>query len=100
MPVFAKDENTEEVPRRLSAVLFVAPKDVNTPLEPHVLPGEMRQYISGVKVGQLRGGMARKWRRREGTLNTQERELEEEEIRERRLVTQDDVVRHLAGVYA
>jgi len=90
----------EDVARRLSAVLFVAPKDVNTPLEPHVLPGEVRQYVSGVKVGQLRGNMARKWKRREGTLNSQERELEEEEIRERRLVTQDDVVRQLAGVYA
>lgn len=43
------------VPRRTSAVLFIAPKDVETPLEPVVREGEARQYISGVKVGQLRG---------------------------------------------
>ena len=57
------------VPRRTSAVLFVGPKDTETPLEPVVLEGEERRYVSGVKVGQLRGGMARKWRHREGTLS-------------------------------
>jgi len=81
------------IPRRTSAVLFIAPKDVGTPLEPVVKSGEARQYISGVKVGQLRGGMARKWRHREGTLNAADRELEEEEIRTTKMATQDDVVR-------
>jgi hypothetical protein len=36
--------------------------------------------------------MARKWRHREGTLNAADRQLEEEEIRTTKLVTQDDVV--------
>ena len=36
--------------------------------------------------------MARKWRHREGTLNATDRQLEEEEIRTTKLVTQDDVV--------
>ena len=80
------------VPRRTSAVLFVAPKDVNTPLEPVVREGELRQYISGVKVGQLRGKLARKWRWREGTLNESDKQLEEEEIRVTHMASQDDVV--------
>jgi len=80
------------VPRRTSAVLFVAPKDVSTPLEPVVMEGETRQFISGIKVGQLRGDIARKWRHREGTLNAEDKLLEEREIRVEQLVTQDDVV--------
>ena len=86
------------VPRRTSAVLFIAPKDVGTPLEPVVRDGEVREYISGVKVGQLRGGMARKWRHREGTLSAEDRALEEEEIRVTKILTQDDVVRRTAAV--
>ena len=54
------------VPRRISAVLFVAPKEVSTALEPVVLEGEKQRYVSGIKVGQLRGSMARKWGKREG----------------------------------
>mmetsp|Transcript_78257 Transcript_78257/g.117719 ORF Transcript_78257/g.117719 Transcript_78257/m.117719 type:complete len:173 (+) Transcript_78257:71-589(+) len=80
------------VPRRTSAVFFVAPKSVETPLEPVVRDGEVRQYVSGVKVGQLRGSMARKWRHREGTLSAEDRQLEEEEIRATRMLSQDDVV--------
>jgi isopenicillin N synthase-like dioxygenase len=86
-------------PRRTTAVLFVAPKNVNTPLEPVVLYGETRQYISGVKVGQLRNDMARKWRYREGTLSPEDKMLEEEEIRAKNLFTQDDVVqRNVAAI--
>ena len=80
-------------PQRTSVVLFCAPKQVHTPLEP-VLKycNEERQYISGLCVGQLRGNMARKWRQRERTLNDVDRILEEEEIRVTQMKTQDDVV--------
>jgi len=88
------NENEEkDLRRRMSAVLFVAPKSVETLLEPVVLPGEERQYISGIKVGQLRGNMARKWRHREGTLSEEDKMLEEEEIRATSMKTQDDVVK-------
>lgn len=80
------------VPRRTSAVFSVAPKSAETPLEPVVRDGEERQYVSGVKVGQLRGSMARKWRHHEGTLSAEDRQLEEHEIRATRMVSQDDVV--------
>lgn len=80
------------VPRRTSAVLFVAPKMAETALEPVVQEGEQRKYISGIQVGMLRGSMARKWRHREGTLNAEDKILEEEEILATRMKTQDDVV--------
>ncbi|KAL1510951.1 hypothetical protein AB1Y20_005778 [Prymnesium parvum] len=37
-------------PRRVSAVLFAAPQDIQQPLEPVVLEGEPRRYISGVSA--------------------------------------------------
>lgn len=77
---------------RTSAVLFCAPKKVETPLEPVVRPGEVQEYIGGIKVGQLRGKMARKWRYREGTLSDHDRILEEEEVRMTNMTTQDHVV--------
>lgn len=75
------DESQIDTGRRTSMVLFCAPKKVETNLEPVVLPGEEAQYIGGIKVGQLRGKMARKWRNREGTLSEEDKILEEEEIR-------------------
>jgi len=42
------------VPRRTSAVLFIAPKEKESPLEPMIQEGEARRYISGAKVGLLR----------------------------------------------
>lgn len=87
------DNNAEEDVRRTSMVLFCAPKQHDTTLEPVVWPGETQQYMSGIQVGQLRGNMARKWKHREGTLNEQEKILEEEEIRATNLKTQDDVVK-------
>lgn len=86
------------VPRRTSAVLFVAPKDVGTPLEPIVRAGEQRKYISGIKVGMLRGNMGRKWRHREGTLSAEDRVLEEREILASSMKTQDDVVERTVSV--
>lgn len=83
---------------RTSAVLFCAPKRVETSLEPVVRPGEERMYIGGIKVGQLRGKMARKWRFREGTVSEEDRVLEEEEIRVTNMKTQDDVVEHTVKV--
>ena len=80
------------VPRRTSAVLFCAPKLSDTPLEPVVREGEARVYISGIKAGQLRGMMARKWQKREGTLSEEGKILEEAEILATKMVTQDDVV--------
>lgn len=80
--------------RRTSLVLFCAPKRVDTSLEPVVLPNEEAKYIGGIKVGQLRGKMARKWRHREGTLSEEDKFLEEDEIRNTNLKTQDDVVHH------
>jgi hypothetical protein len=66
---------------------------VDTALEPVVRPGEVRKYISGVKVGQLRGQMARKWQKREGTLTKEAYILEEAEIMAMpHLQTQDDVI--------
>lgn len=84
--------------RRFSSVLFCAPKHATTPLEPVVPSGDTPQYISGILVGQLRGKMARKWRHREGTLSTEDKVLEEEEIRVTKLKTQDDVVRNTVSV--
>ena len=87
-----QQEDTSHV-RCLSAVLFCAPKMVDTSLEPVVRPGEVRKYISGVKVGQLRGQMARKWQKREGTLTKEAYILEEAEIMATpHLQTQDDVI--------
>ena len=86
------------VPRRVSAVLFCAPKNPETTLEPVVLDDEARQYIGGVMVGQLRGKMARKWRHREGTEDDKDRIYEEEEIRVTNMKTQDDVVRTFVAV--
>jgi isopenicillin N synthase-like dioxygenase len=85
--------------RRLAAVLFCAPKMVDTALEPVVRPGEVRKYISGVKVGQLRGQMARKWQKREGTLTKEAYILEEAEIMATpQLQTQDDVIERTVKV--
>lgn len=80
--------------RRISAVFFCAPKLANTLLSPMILPGEQALFKE-VKVGQLRGHMGRKWRRREGTLKDGERELEESEIRTTGMLTQDHVVASL-----
>jgi hypothetical protein len=49
-------------------------------------------------VGQLRGKMARKWRHREGTLDEEDKILEEEEIRTTNLRTQDDVIKCMIAV--
>jgi isopenicillin N synthase-like dioxygenase len=84
--------DNDEAKRRTTAVFFVAPKDCETSLDPVVRPGTEQQYISGVKVGQLRGNMARKWQKREGTLSEKNHILEEEEIRVTKMETQDDVV--------
>lgn len=85
-------DDDQGVKSRASAILFCAPKKVETPLEPVVTPGESQKYIGGIKVGQLRGKMARKWRYREGTLSDKDRILEEEEIRLTNMMTQDHVV--------
>lgn len=77
--------------RRISAVFFCAPKQKSTLLTPNVLVGEPQRYRS-VMVGQLRGTISRKWRRREGTLKDGERELEEHEIAMTGMKTQDQVV--------
>jgi hypothetical protein len=87
-----KVDDDQGVKSRASAILFCAPKKVETPLEPVVTPGESQKYIGGIKVGQLRGKMARKWRYREGTLSDKDRILEEEEIRLTNMMTQDHVV--------
>ena len=85
------------VPRRLAAVLFVAPKYSSTRLDPVVREGEMAKFHS-VGAGELRGHMARKWKAREGTITTEEKKLEEEEIRVTQMLTQDHVVRRIVGV--
>ena len=73
--------------RRVSAVLFTAPKHCETYLRPVVRPGESQQYVDGIQVGQLRQS-------REGTLSPDKAMLEEEEIRRAPdRLTQDDVVR-------
>lgn len=81
------------IPRRIAAVLFCAPKLSETALEPVVREGEERVYISGVKAGDLRGKMARKWHKREGTLSNEGKVLEEAEILATNMYTQDDVVK-------
>ena len=78
---------------RFSSILFCAPKQADTALEPVVRDAEPRQYLGGICVGQLRGNMARKWRHREGTLSQEDWILEEEEIRVTNRKSQDDVVR-------
>jgi hypothetical protein len=91
-------EKHSDVTSRVSTVLFCAPKYEGTILEPVVRLGEIRKYISGVKVGQLRGSMARKWRHREGTLSNEAKILEEEEILSTNMKTQDDVVNSFVKV--
>lgn len=93
--VLHKVDDDIDAESRMSAVLFCAPKKVETLLEPVVRPGEKQQYIGGIKVGHLRGKMARKWRYREGTLSEDDRVLEEEEIRMTDMTTQDHVVERL-----
>lgn len=85
--------DADNVPRRTSAVLFCAPKLEDTPLEPEIRVGEERVYVSGIKAGQLRGKMARKWQKREGTLSREGMILEEKEILATDMLTQDDVVK-------
>ena len=84
--------DVDGVSRRTSGVLFCAPKQETTPLEPVLLPGEERVYISGIMAGNLRGDMRRKWKKREGTLSEEEKVLEEKEILVTKMLTQDDVV--------
>lgn len=79
-----------DVARRVSAVLFCAPKGNETVLNPVVLPGEKQAYVSGVKVSELREIMAKKWRRREGTLS--EKDALEENIA-KDWKNQDEIVR-------
>lgn len=89
------DANTS----RISAILFCAPKQEETLLEPVLREeGESLKYIRGIKVGQLRGSMARKWRSREGTLSKEDAILEEEEILATNRKTQDDVVDYFVKV--
>lgn len=92
------DQHFDDTHSRIASVLFCAPKQVHTVLEPIVRPGEARKYISGVKVGQLRGSMARKWQKREGTLSNEAKILEEKEILATSMKTQDDVVEHYVKV--
>jgi hypothetical protein len=83
-----------DVARRVSAVLFCAPKDNETVLNPVVLPGENQAYVSAVKVCELRAIMARSWRTREGTLS--EKDVLEETVAKNGM-NQDEIVRvHLA----
>lgn len=84
--------DAEGVSPRTSAVLFCAPKKDETPLEPVIIPGEERVYVSGIKAGNLRGNMRRKWKKREGTLTEEEKVLEKNEILATNMWTQDDVV--------
>ena len=84
--------DAEGVARRTSAVLFCAPKKEDTPLEPVLAEGEERVYVSGIKAGNLRGNMRRKWKKREGTLTEEEKVLEEKEILATNMWTKDDVV--------
>lgn len=67
------------VPKRTSAVLFVAPKNETTPLVPVVKDGEIQKY-KNVLVGDLRGELARKWQKREGTIKQSDKFLEEKDI--------------------
>ena len=92
--VLHRVSDVEGVSRRTSAVLFCAPKLEDTPLEPVIREkeGEERVYLSGIKAGQLRGKMARKWQKREGTLSHESAILEEREILATNMFTQDDVV--------
>lgn len=85
------------IPRRLAAVLFVAPKHGSTRLDPVILPGEVAKYHS-IGAGELRGNMARKWKRREGTVTVEEMKLEEEEVRNTGMLTQDHVVQRMVRV--
>lgn len=78
--------------RRVSAVLFCAPKQPTTSLDPIVRQGESPKYIPGIVAGQLRGSMARKWQMREGTITPESLILEEAEILATNMRTQDDVV--------
>lgn len=87
------DDASAFIPRRVAAVLFCAPKQPDTPLEPVVRAGEEPKYISGIVAGQLRGSMARKWQMREGTIKPEDLIVEEAELLATpQMRTQDDVV--------
>eukprot|EP00956_Cyclotella_meneghiniana_P045862 scaffold388056_cov73-Cyclotella_meneghiniana.AAC.1 len=94
--VLHRVSDAEGVDRRTSGVLFCAPKMEETALEPVVLANEERVYVSGIKAGNLRGSMRRKWKKREGTLSEEEKILEEKEILATNMWTQDDVVHSIA----
>lgn len=80
-------DNTESsldgrtVPRRLSAVLFVAPIYKCTRLEPVVREGEKKKFDSVLArelEGHRIGNRTRKWKTRQDTMSTEEKKLEEE----------------------
>jgi len=78
------------VKRRLSAVLFVGPKEEET-LAPLLADGEMPKWKTGL-VKDVRQFVARKWKHREGTV-TAEEALAEEDLK-KHLPTQDDAIEH------
>jgi len=74
--------------RRLSAVLFVGPREDAT-LAPLLVEGERPLWKTGV-VKDVRKFVARKWKHREGTTTVEEDEAEEALKKE--LPTQDDAI--------
>ena len=90
-----KEEKEEEVPRRMAAILFIAPLP-EARVVPVVEKGEGGERYEGLeKAGDLKGIMARKWEMREGTIEKRKvlKELDEQKL----FKTQDDIVRHVFG---
>jgi len=81
--------------RRLSAVLFVGPREDAT-LAPLLLDGERRKWKTGL-VKDVRQFVARKWKHREGT--TSKEEDEEEEELKKRLPTQDHAIDYFYKIH-
>jgi len=93
LPIHADGQNV--IPRRTSAILFVAPEP-DTLLTPVAVSADEKLHYRTVKAFELKGQMGRKWKWREGTLAATDAILEEAEMR--LFPSQDAIVAHEVGV--
>lgn len=81
------------VPRRTSAVFFLAPK-ADAVLEPVTAAKEEQPVYGTLTAGELKELVGRKWRYREGTLpSAEEEDAEREEAKS--FSSQDSIIAHI-----
>jgi len=79
------------VPRRSSAVFFLAPRP-DVALKPKLIGEDETPVYREVTAGDLKQLVGRRWKKREGTLA---KEMEKEEVEEAKsFPTQDDIIRY------